>query len=89
MCFGQSAIVHLMGRQTILKWSYLIIFMRVLVAVSVRWCIGLKAKNGYAWVFIGNNGIRSHPPTYTLIANRLLMRFMTQAMNYTMVLTKV
>ena len=58
-------------------------------AVSVRWCIGLKAKNGYAWVFIGNNGIRSHPPTYTLIANRLLMRFMTQAMNYTMVLTKV
>jgi len=28
----------LMGRQIILKWSYLIIFMRVLVAVSVRWC---------------------------------------------------
>jgi len=26
----------LMGRQIILKWSYLIIFMRVLVAVSVR-----------------------------------------------------
>jgi len=29
----------LMGRQIILKWSYLMIFMRVLVAVSVRWCI--------------------------------------------------
>ena len=28
----------LMGRQIILKWSYLMIFMRVLVAVSVRWC---------------------------------------------------
>ena len=33
---------------------------------------------------------QSHPPTtYTLIADRLLMRFMTQAMIYTMVLTKV
>jgi len=40
-------------------------------------------------VFIGTNGIQSHPPTYTLIADRLLMRFMTQAMIYTMVLTKV
>jgi len=28
----------LMGRQIILKWSYLMIFMRVLVAVNVRWC---------------------------------------------------
>ena len=39
-------------------------------------------------VFVGTNGIHSHP-TYTLIADRLLMRFMTQAMIYTMVLTKV
>ena len=39
--------------------------------------------------FVGTNGIDSHPPTYTLIADRLLMRFMTQAMVYTMVLTKV
>ena len=45
----------------------------------------LRSKNG----FIGTIGIHSHPPTYTLIANRLLMRFMTQAMIYTMVLTKV
>ena len=29
---------ELMGRQIILKWSYLMIFVRVLVAVSVRWC---------------------------------------------------
>ena len=29
---------ELMGRQIILKWGYLMIFMRVLVAVSVRWC---------------------------------------------------
>jgi len=29
---------ELMGRQIILKWSYLMIFMRVLVAVSVKWC---------------------------------------------------
>jgi len=28
----------LMVRQIILKWGYLMIFMRVLVAVSVRWC---------------------------------------------------
>ena len=27
-----------MGRQIILQWSYLMIFMRVLVAVNVRWC---------------------------------------------------
>ena len=40
-------------------------------------------------VFVGTNGIHSHPPTYTLIADRLLMRFMTQAMIYAMVLTKV
>jgi len=40
-------------------------------------------------VFVGINGIQSHPPTYTLIAGRLLMRFMTQAMIYTMVLTKI
>ena len=39
-------------------------------------------------IFIGTNGIQSHPPTYILIADRLLMRFMTQAMIYTMVLTK-
>jgi len=32
------AIAQLMGRQIILKWSYLVVFMRVLVAVSVRWC---------------------------------------------------
>ena len=38
----------------------------------------LRSKNGYAWSFIGTNGIQSHPPTYTLIADRLLMRFMTQ-----------
>jgi len=29
---------ELMERQTILKWGYLRIYMRVLVAVSVRWC---------------------------------------------------
>ena len=40
-------------------------------------------------VFIGTNGKQSHPPTYTLIADKLLMRFMTQTMIYTMVLTKV
>jgi len=40
-------------------------------------------------VFVGTNGIQSHPPTYTLIADRLLMRFMTQVMIYTMVSTKV
>ena len=40
-------------------------------------------------VFVGTNGIQSHPPTYTLIADRLLMRFMTQTTIYTMVLTKV
>ena len=40
-------------------------------------------------VFVGTNGIQSHPPTYTLIADKLLMRFMTQTMIYTMVLTKV
>jgi len=48
-------------------------------------------SDGVKWlrlVFIGTNGIYSHPPTYTLIADRLLMRFMTQAMIYTMVLTK-
>ena len=49
----------------------------------------LRSKNGYAWSFIGTNGIQSHPPTYTLIADRLLMRFITQTMIYTMVLTKV
>jgi len=38
---------------------------------------------------IGTNGIQSHPPTYTQIADKLLMRFMTQAMIYTMVSTKV
>ena len=37
----------------------------------------------------GTNSIHSHPPTYTLIADRLSMRFMTQAIIYTMVLTKV
>ena len=40
-------------------------------------------------VFVGTNGIHSHPPTHTLIADRLLMRFMTQAIIYTMVLIKV
>ena len=40
-------------------------------------------------VFTGTKGIQSHPPTYTLIVDRLLMRFTTQAMLYTMVLTKV
>jgi len=40
-------------------------------------------------VFVGTNGIQSHPPTYTLIADRLLIRFMTQTMLYTVVLTKV
>ena len=40
-------------------------------------------------VFVGTNCIHSHPPTYTLIADGLLMRFMTQAMIYTMVLAKV
>ena len=68
------------------------IFMRILVAVSVRWCkVCLEAKMA-KWlclVFLCTNGIHSHPPTYTLIADRLLMRFMTQAMSYTMVLTKV
>jgi len=39
----------LMGRQIILKWSYLMIFMRVLVAVSVRWCKVYRSKNDYAW----------------------------------------
>jgi len=39
--------------------------------------------------FIGTNGMQSHPPSYTLIAERLLMRFMNQTMIYTMVLTKV
>ena len=48
----------------------------------------LRSKNGYL-VFVGTNSIHSHLPTYTLIADRLLMRFMTQAMIYTMVLTKV
>ena len=48
----------------------------------------LRSKNGYL-VFVGTNSIHSHFPTYTLIADRLLMRFMTQAMIYTMVLTKV
>ena len=49
----------------------------------------LRSKNWLRLVFIGTNGIQSRPPTYTLIADRLLMRFMTQAMLYTMVLTKV
>ena len=40
-------------------------------------------------VFTGTKGIQSHPPTYTLRANRLLMRFMTQAMICIMVMTKV
>jgi len=40
-------------------------------------------------VFVGTNGIHSHPQTYTVIADRLLIRFMTKAMIYTMVLTKV
>jgi len=45
------AIAQLMGRQIIFKWSYLMVFMRVLVAVSVRWCkvLLLRNKNGYAW----------------------------------------
>ena len=38
---------------------------------------------------IGTNGIQSHPPTYTLIADRQLMRFITQAPIYTMALTEV
>ena len=49
----------------------------------------LRSKNWLRLVFIGTKGIQSRPPTYTLIADRLLMRFMTQAMLYTMVLTKV
>ena len=40
-------------------------------------------------VFVGTNGIHSHPPTYTTTADRLLMRFMTEVMIYTIVLTKV
>jgi len=46
------------GEENTFKWSYLMIFVRVLVAVSVRWC------KVYAWkqkwlrlVFIGANGI--------------------------------
>ena len=31
-----KALWALMGRQIVLKWSYLMIFMRVLVAVSVK-----------------------------------------------------
>jgi len=50
--------------------------------------ISLEARMA-SLVITGTKGIQSHPPTYTLIANRLLMRFMTQAMIYTMVLTKV
>ena len=38
-------------------------------------------------VFIGTNGIQSQLPAYTLIANRLLMRFMTQAMIYIVIFT--
>jgi len=60
------------------------IFMRVLVAVSVKYM--LKSKNDRL-VFIGTNSIQS--PTNILIADKLLMRFMTQTMIYTMVLTKV
>ena len=33
-----TMLINSMGRQIILNWSYLMIFMRVLVAVSVRWC---------------------------------------------------
>ena len=61
-----KALWALMGRQIVLKWSYLMIFMRVLVAVSVKWC------KVYAWkqkwlclVSIGTNDMQSHPPTYT------------------------
>ena len=46
----------------------------------------LRSKNWLRLVFIGTNGIQSHPPTY---ADRLLMKFMTQTVIYTMVLTKV
>ena len=42
----------------------------------------LRSKNGYAWSFIGTNGIQSHPPTYTLIADRLLMRFHWRIQGY-------
>ena len=50
---------------------------------------GVKYGGWLCLVFIGTNGIQSHPPAYTLIANWLLMRFLTQAMIYTMALTKV
>jgi len=51
--------------------GHLMIFMRVLVPL---------VSDGVKYVFIGTNGIQSPPPTYTLIADKLLMRFMTQAM---------
>jgi len=35
---GPKELINLMGRKIIIKWGYLMIFMRVLVAVSVRWC---------------------------------------------------
>jgi len=37
-CLAKYVRGTLMGRQIILKWSYLMIFMRDLVAVIVRWC---------------------------------------------------
>ena len=40
-------------------------------------------------VFIGTNGIVTPSNIHTNIAARLLMRFKTQAMIYTMVLTEV
>ena len=49
----------------------------------------LRSKKWLHLVFIGTNGIQSQPATYTLIADKLLMRFMTQTIIYTMVLTKV
>ena len=49
----------------------------------------LRSKKWLRLVFIGTNGMQSQPATYTLIADKLLMRFMTQTIIYPMVLTKV
>ena len=48
----------------------------------------LTSKIWLCLVFIGTNGIVT-PSNNTLIADRLLMRFMTQEIIYTMVLTSI
>ena len=46
----------------------------------------LTSWDGYTW---SSQALMAYSPTYKLIADRLLMRFITQGMINTMVLTKV